>query len=122
MKKSPIDPIPDHMKFGYQAMVEKDAIRARLIEEGMDPADIRFTFAIASEYEKAHANDLSYGEKQQLWLASQRKPATDAVVTLTEAELRYLVEHLTGVNDEDGWNCLNKFSAALAKLVPQAVS
>lgn len=115
--KKQIDDVPVHMKFGYQAVIEKEAIRKRLLAEGFDGDSARLFMAVEAAYIQAHANDMSYAERQKLWREGQCKTPTDSVVALTLEELQYLVAQLGGVNEPIGRDCLDKFSAALNKLV-----
>lgn len=46
------DDLPDARKFGYEAVIEKALIRARLVDSGMPPG-LALEFAIEREYERA---------------------------------------------------------------------
>ena len=107
------------MKFGYEAAVEKDAIRARLIAEGRDPNDVRLIFDIDAAYIEAHKNDLSMREKQEIARARDWKPRTDGSLVFTQAELDYLAYKLHGVNDPDGCSALAKITTLLDSLTFQ---
>jgi hypothetical protein len=74
-------------KFGYEAMVEKEAIRKRLLSEGVSGTNL--FFADETEYQKAHANDLSLREKQALKKQNQPITVTKGLF-LTEEEIEYL--------------------------------
>ncbi len=118
-RRQPVDPIPDHQKFGYASVVEKRAIRDRLIAAGRDPDALGFLFEVEAEYEIAHKNDLSMRERQEIARARNWKPRTDGSMSFTQAELDYMAYKLDGVNDPDGYSALAKIKAALGGLETQ---
>lgn len=96
--------LPDHLKFGYQTMVEKAAIRERLIAQGMDPESPELRFAVERAWEKDMEAKPTFRERQEHWqfenncrAFKNRKPPP-----LTVAELDYLIERLAGINDPEG--------------------
>lgn len=52
---------PDHLKFGYDHMVEMAQIRAELAAQGVTGTKLHF--AAISQYEKRHTNDPTYAER-----------------------------------------------------------
>lgn len=64
---------PAHLKFGYAHMIEMREIEATLRAGGLAGADLYF--ASIREYQKRHANDPTFRERQQAWLATSSTPA-----------------------------------------------
>lgn len=87
------DPLPDHLKFGYAAVMEKRAIRARLESEGV--TGIALELAIERAYEAAHANDVTYAEKSAARTARARK----APAPFTDDELAAIRDRFKMDND-----------------------
>ncbi|RVC71319.1 hypothetical protein EN759_00450 [Mesorhizobium sp. M00.F.Ca.ET.038.03.1.1] len=97
--------VPENRKFGYEHRLECDAIRARLIAEGMAPGSIELHFAVVRAYEDAHKNDPTFRERQAAW---REKNTTELINLLSVEEIDYLVERLSGVNDPIGTEALRK--------------
>ena len=105
------DDTPIHKKFGYKAMLEKEAIRKELLESGWDGNSIEFYFAVEDRYIENHKNDLSLRERQALL---PKPPVVEDVLLSTE-EMEYLVFKLEGVNDPIGVSALTKLKKILSK-------
>lgn len=105
---------PDHLKFGYAAVVEKRAIRERLLADG-HPDDFSLHFKIENEYIKAHANDVPFRERQKVWLAKQAENAAKRPKSalFTVEELENLIERYAGANDPVSVAILGKILEAL---------
>jgi hypothetical protein len=88
-RRKPIDDIPVHLKFGYEAVMEKRAIRKRLLDAGC-PDDMLLFFRIEREYEEAHKNDLPFRERQKAWLA--RQPKAPERIVFTQEELDNIID------------------------------
>ena len=104
------DDLPDHLKFGYKTMVEKEEIRKRLIAEG-HPDDATIIFAVSKAYTEAHKNDLTFSQQQDLarwnrekWITPQPRKSN----ALTADEIEWLADRLAGVNDPIGVAILSK--------------
>lgn len=87
------DPRPPETKFGYAAVMEKRAIRARLENEGV--TGIALELAIEREYEVAHANDVTYAEKS----AARAARAKKAPAPFTDDELAAIRDRFKMDND-----------------------
>lgn len=112
------DDVPVHLKFGYKTMLEKEAIRERLISEGYDPKDPRLIFAVSKAYHEAHKDDLTFSQKQDLarwkgerWVAPHSSNVTSRLV-FSDEEQDYLIEKLFGVNDPIGQMIIEKLKKA----------
>ena len=120
MSRRVVDHLPDHMKFGYERVLEERAIRARLIAEGHDD-NAWLIMTIAREVEKAHANDIPWRDKQRIWAADQavrsaREAAMKPQPTLfTVEEMLNILARFDGANDLIGQSILTKVTAALPK-------
>lgn len=110
------DTVPVHKKFGYKAEMEKAAIRERLIAAGFDPNSIGFSFQVEEEYIKAHRNDLTMRERQEIGYAKNWKPREDGALNFTIDELNYLAFKLDGVNDPEGYSAFLKIQGLLQSL------
>lgn len=100
---------PVHLRFGYKYNQECAAIRAELIAEGFDENDLGFSFKVSKRYMENHANDLTFKERQKIWLAEQAaKHPSKPMLEFTDEELAYLLERLAGVNDPIGMDILDK--------------
>lgn len=82
--------VPTRLKFGYAAMIEKEAIRHRLLAAGAAD-DMSLLFEIEAEYISAHADDTPYRDKTVR--------STHAPTMFTQAELTHLAEHFANAND-----------------------
>lgn len=105
------DDMPDHFKFGYKAMLEKEAIRKELLESGWDANSFEFLFEVDRIYIEHHKNDPSLYERQALL---PKPPVVEDVLLSTE-EMEYLVFKLEGVNDPIGVSALTKLKKILSK-------
>lgn len=108
--------MPDDIrhKFGYAAMVEKDAIRAALQQGGLtDPA---LHFAVERAYCAAHANDPTYRETSARLSEQWREAAAarGAVIMFTWEELERLADLFAGANDPVTAGIADKAAAAVA--------
>lgn len=99
---------PDHLKFGYAAMIERAEIRRRLINDGADPNSVALHFAVEKEYDTAHASDPTYRETTQRLMAQwgpgarrqQEAFAQDGeALALRDAALAALRQIAEGHND-----------------------
>jgi hypothetical protein len=71
------DDYPIHMKFGYDRMVEIEAIRKRLKGTGLNQTELYF--ACNKQYDENHKNDPTWQERQAAWWARQ-SPAKNELV------------------------------------------
>lgn len=73
---SNVTDLPDHLKFGYSHMIEmreiEKTMRARTDLTGAD-----LYFACVDQYEKRHAGDPTYKERQQQWLSKHTTMPTN---------------------------------------------
>lgn len=89
--------VPLHLKFGYATMIEKEAIRQRLLTAGaVEDMTLLFAveaeyLAVEAEYLAAHANDVPYRDKKPRSATAQAQ--------FTAEELIHLVEHFANAND-----------------------
>jgi len=116
-----VDDTPIHLKFGYAASVEKQAIRERLIAEGKDPQSLGFEFEAGREYTKAHINDLTYADRCRIRNEEAAQRAKEAWAAGTaerhtafnKPELEYLAERFAFANDPLGQSILDKVMKVL---------
>lgn len=101
-------------KFGYDIVMEKAAIRARLIAAGQ-PDDMTLLFEVEREYIAAHANDPTFKERSAVWLAKQK-----VSTGFTREELERLIEHFENANDPMLISIREKAVAQLASHAPSS--
>lgn len=119
--------LPDHLKFGYDRIIEERAIRERLLAEG-HADDWRLFFKISRAYDEAHKNDPSYAETSAAFAAKWAKFHAEKAkheikpLTFTIEELRNLAEHYEGANDPVSQAVLTKILSAFPEASDDAVS
>lgn len=119
-RRSKPDPIPVHLKFGYERVMEERAIRQRLLDEG-HADDFRLHFKVSAAYDKAHENDIPWREKQKVWAEQQRVRAEKEAalhpkhVLFTLDEMLNILARFDGANDVVGQSIMAKVTAALPK-------
>ena len=77
---------PDHMKFGYDHMLEMRDIEAELRARGV--TGVALHFQAVARYEEIHKNDPSYRERQTKWLATQVASTPDDLFRKALEEIR----------------------------------
>lgn len=102
------DHIPFHQKLGYSKIVEMEQIHEDMRNQGLDPNTPKGYFEAERRYREAHKNDLSYRERQKIWLKTQRISNKPPISRLTPEEIDYLMEKLEGVNHPTGKDILDK--------------
>mgnify|MGYP003648848689 CR=1 FL=1 len=109
------DDMPDHQKFGYDHMIETDAIRARLISEGHDPNGIGLSFAVSRAYSEAHKDDLTFSQRQDLarwkgekWVSPYPKPPAPK---FTNEEMKMIADRFFASNEPMGQTIYDKAKA-----------
>jgi hypothetical protein len=103
MKKLSRPEPPPHRKFGYAAVIEKAAIRQRLLDDGVTDPVVLF-FQTEQTYVTAHANDPPYRDRSR-----QVSP----VPAFSHDDLRFLIDHFAKANDPAAISVHDKAKAIL---------
>lgn len=83
------DDIPDHLKFGYDAMIEKAEIRRELEAKGM--YGWALFYAVQDEYMERHKDDPTYAETSKAFaLKARENPIPAIALSFSEEERLYL--------------------------------
>lgn len=102
------DDVPIHMKLGYEKHEELNEIRRELFLSGFLGSTIELEIEANKIYDKRHENDLSYREKMEKWLASQKQ--TIPAPNFTDEELQYILDRLFMSNDPVGQTIAKKIT------------
>jgi len=107
-RKRAVDPVPLERKFGYAAMVEKEAIYKQLKIDNPDWSFMRLYMFTSNEYQRRHENDPTYAETSRR--LSEKCPTIYVdgkhSASLTNEQIAYLMEKLAGCNDPVGISIL----------------
>ena len=119
-RKPKVDPIPDHLKFGYEHNKVAAEVRAEMIAAGRDPADPRFHFDMVAERDRrfyegkeTYAEGCARRNKQWADAHAEKIRFEYKPVSLTPEEIDYLICKLQGVNEPVGLDLRERLEKAL---------
>ena len=112
-RKPKADPVPDHLKFGFEQNKVEAEVRAEMLAAGRDPADHHFFFDMVKERDRRFFEGReTYAEgcarRKAKWAAAAALRPKNYRPEFSEEELDYLLERLAFVNDPTGQVVLDK--------------